>query len=84
MKSLEIYQDLQGREQLPTECDYYGDIPQLEITLQDVEQAIKQCGGVDNNYINSHGFLASVYLNATNRLGVDTSEFEEGLFVEFN
>lgn len=85
MKAIQIFEDLKGRDQLTIESDHHGDIPQLRIALSDVENAIKESGGnIDSDYINNYGFLSSVYMFAAYRLGVDTSEFDNGpFFVEF-
>lgn len=87
MKSIEIYNELKDKEQFAIECTASLNgikIPQVKIEIQDVERAISENPDVSDNFINEYGFLTSVYISASHRLCVDTSEFDNDLFVEFS
>lgn len=84
MDAASITKDLQGRRQKAKEGSAKGTkIPQMKIEQADVEKALGTLSGVTDDYLNQHGFLTNVYLNAAKRSGTNVDKYREGLFVAF-
>ncbi|MEM6540495.1 MAG: hypothetical protein AAF634_05005 [Bacteroidota bacterium] len=79
-----IAKNLEHRRQKAKEGQAFGKpIPQIKIEPKDIEKALNELKGVNQNYLKQHGFLTNVYRNAAKRTGTDISAINEGLMIKF-